>query len=123
MNCPIPAFRTILFSLLLMAAGGGQSADAADAAETQSRWSFEPAMIFPADGSLMRPEDGVVLPDGRLVVADQAHGLRLVRPAGSSRPFGRFAEAGYVHRPPEITAGANGVTLELGGTHILVADV
>lgn len=117
MNCPTPTLRIILCSLLLMAAAGGQYAEA------QHRWSFEPAMIFPADRSLMRPEDGVVLPDGRLVVTDQAHGLRLVRPDGSSRSFGRFAEAGYVHRPPEITAGANGVTLEPGGTHILVADV
>jgi sugar lactone lactonase YvrE len=112
--------RIMLFSLLLMA---GADVERAQAAVGELRWSFEPAMIFPADRSLQRPEDGVVLPDGRLVVADQAHGLRLVRPDGSSRPFGRFAEAGYVHRPPEITAGANGVTLEPGGEHILVADV
>ena len=104
---------------LLLAAG----VERAQATETWPHWSFDPAMIFPADRSLLRPEDGVVLPDGRLVVADQALGLRLVRPDGSSRSFGRFAEAGYVHRPPEITAGANGVTLEPGGAHILVADV
>ena len=28
-------------------------------------WSFTLAMLFPADGSLLRPEDGEVLPDGR----------------------------------------------------------
>jgi sugar lactone lactonase YvrE len=87
------------------------------------RWTFDPAMIFPADRSLMRPEDGVALPDGRLMVADQAHGLRLLNADGSSRPFGRFAEAGYQHQPPDIVGGANGVTLEPAGKHVLVADV
>jgi sugar lactone lactonase YvrE len=87
------------------------------------RWSFSPEMIFPADRSLMRPEDGVALPDGRLLVADQLYGLRLLEADGSSRPFGRFAEAGYLHSPPEIVGGANGVTLEPGGAHVLVSDV
>lgn len=86
-------------------------------------WSFDPAMIFPADGSLARPEDGVMLPNGRLIVADQVSGLRLVRPDGSSRPFGRFAEAGYRHEPPTIVGAPNGVSLEPDGAHILVADV
>tara|TARA_B100001123_G_scaffold301644_1_gene336681 strand:- start:3632 stop:3961 length:330 start_codon:yes stop_codon:yes gene_type:complete len=40
-------------------------------------WSFDPEMIFPADGSLNRPEDGEVLSDGRLIVADQVSGLSL----------------------------------------------
>jgi sugar lactone lactonase YvrE len=85
-------------------------------------WSFAEEMIFPADRSLRRPEDGVVLPDGRLIVADQVDGLRLVRADGSSRPFGRLADAGYLHDPPEIVGAPNGVTLEPSGTHILVAD-
>jgi len=87
------------------------------------RWTFDAAMIFPADRSLARPEDGVALADGRLFVSDQFHGLRLVEADGTSRPFGRFAAAGYRHSPPEIVGGANGVTLEPAGTHILVADV
>lgn len=86
-------------------------------------WSFDPSMIFPADRSLVRPEDGVALADGRLLVADQIHGLRLIHADGSSRPFGKFAEAGYQHNPPEIVGGPNGVTLEPAGTQILVADV
>lgn len=86
-------------------------------------WSFNPEMIFPADRSLNRPEDGVVLTDGRLIVADQVDGLRLVRADGSSRPFGNLADAGYVHSPPEFVGGANGITLEPTGTHILVSDV
>ncbi len=86
-------------------------------------WSFSPEMIFPSDRSLKRPEDGVVLKDGRLVVADQADGLRLVSTTGSSRPFGKFAAAGYLHAPPDIVGGPNGVTLEPTGTHVLVSDV
>jgi sugar lactone lactonase YvrE len=86
-------------------------------------WSFAPDMIFPADRSLTRSEDGVGLTNGRLVVADQVHGLRLVQADGTSRPFGNFADAGYLHSPPEIVGGPNGVTLETAGTHILVSDV
>lgn len=86
-------------------------------------WSFAPEMIFPADRSLNRPEDGVVLADGRLIVSDQVHGLRLLNADGTSRPFGKFADAGYLHRPPEIVSTINGVTLEPSGTHILGTDV
>ncbi|CAN5819645.1 hypothetical protein BH20GEM1_BH20GEM1_09840 [soil metagenome] len=86
-------------------------------------WSFHPEMIFPADRSLTRSEDGVALTNGRLIVADQADGLRLLSADGSSRPFGRLAEAGYLHSPPGIVGGANGVTLEPAGTHLLVSDV
>ena len=87
------------------------------------RWSFDPGMVFPADGSLSRPEDGVVLPDGSLLVVDQVHGLRKVQPDGASAPFGEMPAAGYVHRPPEHAGGANGISLEPDGTHVLVADV
>jgi sugar lactone lactonase YvrE len=87
------------------------------------QWSFALEMIVPGNGSLVRPEDGVALPDGRLLVADQAHGLRLLSPDGSSRPFGNLAAAGYQHDPPRIVGGANSVALELSGTHVLVSDV
>ena len=86
-------------------------------------WSFDSTMIFPADRSLARAEDGIALPDGRLIVADQSHGLRVVEADGSSKPFGDLPGAGYAHRPPEHAGGANGVSLEPGGTHLLVADV
>ena len=68
------------------------------------------------------PEDGIALPDGRLIVTDQAHGLRMVQTDGSSAPFGDLASAGYVHRPPEHNGGANGVSLEPDGTHLLLTD-
>ena len=86
-------------------------------------WSFEAASQFPAAKGLVRPEDGLVLRDGRIVVADQEHGLRVIAVDESTRPFGRFAAAGYVHTPPAQTAGPNGVSLEPDGVHALVADV
>lgn len=88
-----------------------------------SRWSFHPEMVVPADRSLSRPEDGVFVNGGDLIVADQEHGLRLLRADGSSRPFGRLPHAGYQHRPPAIVGGPNGVSLEPSGTHLLVCDV
>ena len=91
--------------------------------EELPRWSFAQAMIFPADRSLVRPEDGIALPDGRLIVSDQVHGLRLVETDGSSTPFGDLAGAGYVHAPPDRNGGANGISLEPDGTHLLLADI
>ena len=81
------------------------------------------AGTFPQDGSLVRPEDGVMLSDGRLLVADQAHGLVSLDAQGNKQPFGRFAEAGYRHVPPTQAAGPNGVALEPDGVHVLVADI
>ncbi len=93
------------------------------AAEPLPQWSFDSSMVFPGDGSLVRAEDGVALADGRLIVGDQVHGLRLVEPDGSSAPFGEMVAAGYVHNPPDVGGGPNGVSLEPGGTHVLVADI
>ena len=86
-------------------------------------WTFDSSMVFPGDGSLTRPEDGVALPDGRIIVADQVHGLRVIEPDGTSAPFGEMVAAGYVHSPPEHSGGANGVSLEPGEAHLLVADI
>jgi len=86
-------------------------------------WTFADGEFFPADRSLHRPEDGVALPDGRLLVADRANGLIALSPDGSHRPFGNFAAAGYEYAPPEKNAGPNGVAFEPDGKHVLVADV
>ncbi len=86
-------------------------------------WTFEDATLFPADRSLHRPESGVVLADGTLVVVDQVHGLVALSADGSSRPFGDLAAAGYVHAPPEGAAAPNGVSFEPDRTHLLVADI
>lgn len=106
------------------ATGGDDAADPAPPpAAALPHWNYDSTMVFPADRSLARPEDGIALPDGRLIVADQAHGLRMVELDGTSRPFGHLEEAGYSHRPPAHNGGANGVSLEPDGSHVLVADV
>ncbi len=91
--------------------------------ESLPRATISTSTIFPADLTLHRAEDGVALADGRLIVSDQVHGLRMVHPDGSSRPFGGMPSSGYLHDPPNRHAAANGVSLEPGGTHVLVADV
>lgn len=117
---------TLLVAILAGAVAACQPAPGTDAepaeAAPQPR-TFEQGTLFPATRGLARAEDGVVLPDGRIVVADQRHGLTLIATDGSIRPFGKFAEAGYVHAAPASPAGPNGVELEADGAHILVADV
>jgi sugar lactone lactonase YvrE len=95
-------------------------APAVDASKVRG---FEESMIFPADRSLVRPESGVVLAEGTLVVVDQVHGLVAVSADGTTRPFGSLAAAGYVHAPPDRAAAPNGVSFEPGMAHLLVADV
>jgi sugar lactone lactonase YvrE len=103
-----------------------QAPTPAAAPETEPQpkvWTFEAATIVPADRSLVRPESGVVLADGTLIVADQRHGLIALSADGTTRPFGNFAAAGYVHAPPEAASAPNGVSFEPGKTHLLVADI
>jgi sugar lactone lactonase YvrE len=115
-------------ALVAFGCAGGDDADGRVVVESPSpprlpTWTFNESMVFPADRSLMRAEDGVALPDGRLLVVDQAHGLRLVETDGSSAPFGDLRGAGYRHEAPPHDGGANGIALEPGGTHALVADI
>jgi len=86
-------------------------------------WSFAEAMVFPADLSLARAEDGIALPDGKLIVADQVHGLRVLERNGQSRPFGDLPGAGFANDPPRRHGAPNGVSLEPDGMHLLVSDV
>jgi sugar lactone lactonase YvrE len=99
-------------------------ASAAPPVDAPKSWfAFEDAKIFPADRSLHRPESGVVLADGTLVVVDQVHGLVALKADGTVRPFGNLAAAGYVHAPPENAGAPNGVSFEHDKAHLLVADV
>lgn len=102
-----------------------QQADAVDDREPMpnATQAFRQVALVPEDRSLVRPEDGVMLGDGTLLIADQNHGLVALAADGSKRPFGDFAAAGYLHAPPERSAGPNGVALEPDGIHVLVADV
>ena len=85
--------------------------------------TYQKVNLFPGDGSLLRPEDGVGLSDGRIIVVDQAKGLRLIEEDGSNRPFGNFAAVGFIHNPPETIAGPNGLFLEHDKQHLLMCDV
>lgn len=87
------------------------------------QWSFDLSRLIPRDRGLARPEDGKALPDGRLVVADERQGLRLIKKDGSHRAFGRFAEVGYTHTPPNPAGGIQAVFLEHDARHLLVGDI
>ncbi len=105
-------------------APSGQDGAPGEAKQTaRHHWTFEQAEFFPADQSLNRAEDGVVLDDGTLLVADQLHGLVALSPDGTHRPFGDFAAAGYRYEPPSFNAGPNGVALTPDRKHVLVADI
>lgn len=114
----------LLATFTIMAAGcAAGPGDREIGAAALPTWTYDATLVFPADRSLTRPEDGIALPDGRLIVSDQVHGLRLVASDGTSQPFGNLVGSGYSHRPPEHAGGANGVSLEPDGAHLLVADV
>ena len=124
-SCSVVVTMALCATCVTLAVGctGGTSDRGPNDAAVLPQWTFDSSMIFPGDGSLVRPEDGVALADGRLIVADQVHGLRRIELDGTSAPFGEMVAAGYVHRPPEHSGGANGVSLEPDGTHMLVADI
>jgi sugar lactone lactonase YvrE len=117
----LAAFEQFTDTAALVATMTGASP--ADAAVQSHADSLVQVALVPADRSLVRPEDGVMLEDGRLLIADQRHGLVLLSPDGSTRPFGNFSAAGYLHEPPDRSAGPNGVSMEPDGIHVLVADI
>jgi sugar lactone lactonase YvrE len=115
-------FLTALVATLLLAGCGEPPASESLTSDGKS-WTIAETSLFPADRSLARPEDGVFLPDGRLIVADLRYGLIELSPDGTATPFGAFAEAGFSNEPGPEQGGPNGVHLSGDGTHILVADV
>lgn len=115
-------FVSIVAAALLLSACN-QSPDGKDEVGAKAAWTIAQTSLFPADRSLVRPEDGVFLPDGRLIVADLRYGLVELSPEGEATPFGAFAEAGFSNQPGPEQGGPNGVHLSGDGTHILVADV
>gem|GEM_PF-509501 len=78
---------------------------------------------FPAEGGLTHAEDGVILPDGRLLVGDWNHGLVTIAPDGTIAPFGDFAAAGFRTKPDPLWNSPNGIAWEPDGRHVLVADI
>lgn len=85
--------------------------------------TFADGSLFPEGRTLTRPESGVVLTDGTVVVVDQVNGLTAIAPDGAISPFGNFSAAGFTHAPPENPSGPNGVAFEPDGRHLLTADV
>lgn len=76
------------------------------------QWTYDQSQVFPADRSLLQPEDGKALADGRIVVSHEANGLHIIEQDGSHRPFGKMKAAGYEHTPPQVPGGAKVVFLE-----------
>ncbi len=120
---PTSLNSTVTLVLVLATACAEKAGERATPTAALPHWSYDSTLVFPADRSLSRPEDGVALPDGRLLVIDQENGLRQVEPDGTSRPFGDLRAAGYNHNPPAHSGGANGLSLEPDGKHVLLADV
>ena len=86
-------------------------------------WMLEEVRFFPESRGLTHAEDGVFLPDKKILVGDWAHGLIAIGEDGSTRPFGDFANAGFTPRPLEHWNSPNGISLEPDGRHVLVADI
>ena len=63
---------------------------AEDSSSNKSSWSLSEGMEYPKGNQLSRAEDGVMLDDGTLIVADQRHGLAKIEVDGTVEPFGKF---------------------------------
>ncbi len=109
----------IVTSLFVISCSDGNNSDSSN----KVSWSLSDGEEFPKDRSLSRVEDGVMLSDGTLIVADQRHGLAKVDVSGDVSPFGNFQLLGYEHNPPEFESGPNGVHLTPGNQYVLTADV
>ena len=107
---------TIIFSISC-------SSDMESVSSKKSNWSLSDGVEFPKERPLARAEDGVMLSDGTLIVADQRYGLVKINESGTVEPFGNFQSLGYKHSPPEIESGPNGVHLSPDNLFIFTADV
>ena len=86
-------------------------------------WNLSDGEEFPKMRPLSRAEDGVMLDDGTLIVADQRYGLAKISIDGKVEPFGNFGDLDYSHNPPSNESGPNGVHLTPDKQYILTADV
>lgn len=117
--------KTLFILLILLIALFSFSANAQTRCQSAvfPSLTFSESQIFPKDGSLKHPEDGRALADGRIIVGDEESGLRIIEKDGKSRAFGKFKQIGWIHNPPQNTAGPNGMFMEKDGRHLLLADV
>ena len=86
-------------------------------------WSLSDGVEFPEGNRLSRAEDGVMLADGTLIVADQRYGLAKIDLIGNVIPFGDFEALNYEHNPPKVESGPNGVHLTPDKKYVITADV
>jgi len=118
-NLFIKLFLLTLTSILISSC----APDTNELSNGKNTWNISDGVEFPNNRPLSRSEDGIMLPDGTLIVADQRYGLAKIDITGSVEPFGNFKAIGYIHNPPEIESGPNGVHLSPQKTHILTADI
>ena len=118
-NLFIKLFLLSLTSILISSC----APDTNELSNGKNTWNISDGVEFPNNRPLLRSEDGIMLPDGTLIVADQRYGLAKIDITGSVEPFGNFKSIGYMHNPPEIESGPNGVHLSPQKTHILTADI
>ena len=99
------------------------SCSAEDNSPDNVSWIVSEGVKFPEGEKLSRAEDGVILPDGTLLVADQRYGLAKIDLSGNVSAFGRFEALNYEHNPPKAVSGPNGVHLTPDGQYVITADV
>ena len=107
----------IIFSLVLTISCS------TDKASNTSFWTISDGLEYPENRPLSRAEDGVILTDGTLIVADQRYGLAKIDLSGKVTPFGNFDALDYEHNPPKVESGPNGVHLSPDKKYVLTADV
>jgi sugar lactone lactonase YvrE len=89
----------------------------------EKSWNFSDGAEYPEGNQLSRAEDGVILSNGTLIVADQRYGLARIDLAGNVTPFGDFETLNYEHNPPKVESGPNGVHLTPDKQYVITADV
>ena len=113
--------KLLLISLIIL--GVSCSSNNENSSNEKSNWNISNGVEFPENRPLSRAEDGVMLPDGTLIVADQRHGLVKISVSGEVEPFGNFQSLGYQHSPPKVESGPNGVHLTPDKQYVITADV
>ncbi len=108
----------LLFFLFLIS-----SCSVEDNSSKKASWNLSDGVVYPEGGKLLRPEHGVMLTDGTLIVADQRYGLAKIDLFGKVSPFGNFETLDFEHNPPKVESAPNGVHLTPDKQHIITADV
>ena len=96
---PLSSARNIL---LLLSLALIFSCSAEDNSPDNVSWDISKGVKFPEGEKLSRAEDGVILPDGTLIVADQRYGLVKIDLSGNVSAFGNFQALNYEHNPPKL---------------------